>query len=102
MPAQGEVWFAIDGPGPLEIHGQMVDSSKSGFRASHSHPELSAGQKVRFRNSLSEGGAVVMWNRVLANHVETGFLIVGKYVGRTHIPLYHFRVVSQLRHYPFS
>ena len=75
-PAKGMVSFAPDGTSSLEIQGHLVDASKNGFRVSHSHPEISAGQRVRFRHARSQGDAVVMWTRVMASHVETGFLIV--------------------------
>jgi hypothetical protein len=75
-PAKGKVQFGPAGSSSLEIQGHLVDSSKSGFRASHSHPELSAGQRIHFRHSRAEGDAIVMWTRILASHVETGFLIV--------------------------
>ena len=77
-PAEGEVWFVLDRPGGLGFKGRMIDSSKSGFRAAHSHPALSTGQHVRFRHSLGKGRAVVVWTRILAPHVESGFLILDK------------------------
>jgi len=77
-PAQGEIWFVLDGPGALEIRGRLLDSSKSGFRASHSQMTLSAGQRVHFCHSSGQGSAVVIWNRILAWHVETGFFITDK------------------------
>jgi hypothetical protein len=75
-PANGEVWFALEIPDCLEFRGRLIDLSKSGFRASHPHAALSTGQKVRFRHSFGEGCALVMWNRILACHVESGFLIL--------------------------
>jgi hypothetical protein len=74
--ARGDVRFVLDGPGALTFEGSLLDTSKSGFRASHSHAALSTGQRVQFRHSLGAGRAVVMWNRILARHVESGFLIV--------------------------
>ena len=76
--AVGEIWFALQGPGFLDFQGRLVDSSKSGFRAAHQHKSLSTGQQVRFRHSLGEGRALVMWNQILAGHVESGFLILEK------------------------
>ena len=75
-PAAGEVRFVLEAPGSLEFEGRLLDHSKSGFRASHAHAALSTGQRVRFRHSLAEGAAIVMWNRILARHVESGFLIL--------------------------
>lgn len=77
-PAEGRIWFILDGPGSSKIRGRLLDYSKSGFRASHSEMALSAGQRVRFRHAFGQGSALVIWNRVLAEHVETGFFISGK------------------------
>jgi hypothetical protein len=76
-PAEGEVWLAIEASGPV-FRGRLVDSSKSGFRASHSHISLSTGQRVRFRHSLGKGQALVMWNQILGSHIESGFLILDR------------------------
>jgi hypothetical protein len=75
-PANGEVWFVLEGPTSLEFKGRLIDSSTSGFRATHSHAALSSGQPVSFRHSLSSGRALVMWSRILASEVESGFLIL--------------------------
>ncbi len=75
--AKGEVWFTEDA-GSLEFSGRLIDSSNSGFRASHSHKSISTGQQVRFRHALGQGSAVVMWNRILDRHIESGFLILDK------------------------
>jgi hypothetical protein len=77
-PATGEVCFVLDGPGSLEFRGSLIDCSKNGFRAVHSHTGLSTGQQVRFSHSLGQGRVVVVWNRILAPNVESGFLIVKK------------------------
>lgn len=73
---QGDVRFALEDPVALAFEGSLLDTSNSGFRASHSHAALSTGQRVHFRHSLGAGRAVVMWNRILSRHVESGFLIV--------------------------
>ncbi len=75
-PAQGGVWFALDGPDPWQFQGSLVDYSTRGFRAAHPQTSLTAGQRVLFRHSFGEGLAVVMWNRILERHVESGFLIL--------------------------
>jgi hypothetical protein len=72
-PAEGEIWFTLEA---FQFRGRLVDSSKSGFRASHSHTSLSTGQWVRFHHSLGEGHALVMWNQILGRHIESGFLIL--------------------------
>ncbi len=75
-PAQGGVWFSLDGPDPRQFQGSLVDYSRRGFRAAHPQTSLTAGQRVLFRHSFGEGLAVVMWNRILERHVESGFLIL--------------------------
>jgi hypothetical protein len=77
-PASGEIWFVLEGPVSLEFKGRLIDSSASGFRATHSHATLSSGQPVSFRHSLGSGRALVMWSRILAPDVESGFLILDK------------------------
>jgi hypothetical protein len=77
-PASGEILLVLEGPGSLEFKGRLIDSSTSGFRATHSHAALSSGQSVSFRHSLGSGRALVMWSRILAPNVESGFLILDK------------------------
>ncbi len=72
-PAHGDIWFALE----LDYFlGSLVDYSRRGFRAVHPQTSLSAGQSVRFLHSFGEGRALVMWNRILERHVESGFLIL--------------------------
>ncbi len=66
----------FDDPWPLELAGWLLDYSWSGFRAAHNAVALETGQEVRFRHDQAEGTARVVWNRVLAGHVESGFLIL--------------------------
>jgi hypothetical protein len=77
-PASGEIWFVLEAPGSPEFKGRLVDSSTSGFRATHAHAALTSGQPVSFRHSLGTGRALVMWTRILAPDVESGFLILDK------------------------
>jgi hypothetical protein len=66
----------LEGAEPVEFQGRLVDSSQSGFRSSHTHASLATGQRVRFASRLGVGRALVMWNRILEQHVESGFLIL--------------------------
>jgi hypothetical protein len=75
-PAHGDIWFAPDAPHSRQFRGSLVDCSRRGFRAAHPQTSLSAGQSVRFLHSFGEGRALVMWNRILERHVESGFLIL--------------------------
>ena len=53
-----------------------MDVSASGFRMTHANQALQSGQIVEFSHSLAVGAARVMWNRIMDQRVETGFLIV--------------------------
>jgi hypothetical protein len=74
--AHGEVLFVLEAPESRQFRGSLIDYSRSGFRAAHPHTSLSSGQQIHFRHAFGEGRAVVMWNRILERHVESGFLIV--------------------------
>ncbi len=75
-PAEGPVRVRFADPQPAEIEGQLMDVSPSGFRMSHGNQSLQAGQMVEFAHPHAMGEARVMWNRILDQRVETGFLIV--------------------------
>jgi hypothetical protein len=76
QPAEGPVLVRFADPQPLEVLGQLMDVSPSGFRMSHANQALHSGQMVEFSHSLAVGAARVMWNRIVDQRVETGFLIV--------------------------
>ena len=63
-------------PNLVEIRGRVVDISPSGFRAEHKYSALSAGQKVEYELEGNEGSALVVWNRIFEEHVETGFFLL--------------------------
>jgi len=52
-----------------------MDVSTSGFRMAHDFQSLRSGQVVEFAHVEASGRARVMWNRILAGGVETGFLV---------------------------
>ena len=54
----------------------MLDYSNNGFRALHAYAALHAGQVVDFQHSVAGGRARVMWNRIMDDRVETGFLVL--------------------------
>lgn len=74
--ADGEVRLALDEPVVCEITGRLVDYSRSGFRAVHHCSDLHTGQLVEFRHTVARGTARVIWNRILPERVESGFLVV--------------------------
>jgi hypothetical protein len=52
-----------------------MDVSISGFRMAHDFASLHSGQVVEFAHLEATGRAKVMWNRIMAGGVETGFLV---------------------------
>jgi hypothetical protein len=71
----GTVRVTFTDPEPLEIDGRLMDVSISGFRMSHDCTSLHSGQVVEFAHIEASGRARVMWNRILAGGVESGFLV---------------------------
>jgi hypothetical protein len=73
--ASGTVRVKFTNPEPLEIDGKLMDVSISGFRMAHDFVSLHSGQVVEFAHLEATGRAKVMWNRIMAGGVETGFLV---------------------------
>lgn len=73
--ATGSVRVKFTDPEPLEFDGELIDISTSGFRVTHACTSLQSGQVVEFAHLEASGRARVMWNRILAGGVETGFLV---------------------------
>ena len=73
--ASGTVRVKFTNPEPLEIDGKLMDVSVSGFRMAHDFVSLHSGQVVEFAHLEATGRAKVMWNRIMAGGVETGFLV---------------------------
>jgi hypothetical protein len=76
QPAEGPVLVSFSDPQRMEILGDLMDLSPSGFRMAHANQSLQSGQLVEFSHSLAVGVARVMWNRIMDHRVETGFRIV--------------------------
>ena len=73
---EGEVQFSFEDPVRRRITAQMLDYSKSGFRAIHNYPALESGQLVSFQHVLAAGEARVVWNRIAEGRTETGFVVL--------------------------
>ena len=75
-PGQGAVKVRFADPNPHEFEGRLVDVSNGGFRMAHGCIELAAGQVVEFRHVEARGSARVVWNRILGEVVESGFVVL--------------------------
>jgi|HubBroStandDraft_1064217.scaffolds.fasta_scaffold476994_2 hypothetical protein len=80
--AAGDVTLWLNGS-LLTVSGHLMDLTKSGFRAGHSSPTLRSGHIVEFELAGVSGRARVVWTRVLADQVESGFLILAEGGGVT-------------------
>jgi hypothetical protein len=69
-----DVWF--ENPAPARIEGRLVDLSEGGFRMTHACRSLQAGQLVQFSHFEAAGRARVVWNRIVEQRVETGFVVL--------------------------
>jgi hypothetical protein len=74
--AQGTVMVRLEAPQRFVVHGRLLDVSQHGFRMSHEFRNLQAGQVVDFSHNEAAGRAKVVWNRITATRVETGFLVL--------------------------
>lgn len=74
--ASGMVRIRFSDPQPREIAGRLLDVSENGFRMTHDFRSLPAGQVVEFSHVEARGRARVIWNRIVEQSVETGFLVV--------------------------
>jgi hypothetical protein len=79
--ANGEVTLWLNGSALATVSGHLVDVAKSGFRAQHHSPALRPGHIVEFNLAGVNGRAQVVWTRILAGRVESGFLILGPDAG---------------------
>lgn len=77
-PGKGNVLVRCASPHRLEIEGRLVDISASGFRMVHACPALAAGLYVDFSHVEAKGRARVVWTRILAGSVESGFVVAAE------------------------
>ena len=73
--AVGEVVFHLDSATGRRFRARLLDVSPHGFRAAHAIPTLSVGTELDFEHPGGSGKAVVVWNRIDAAGVETGFFV---------------------------
>ena len=77
-PASGPVLLALQDSAARQLDAELMDVSDSGFRIRHHHGLLPLGALATFRHPESAGQARVVWNWVLPDHVETGFVVTRK------------------------
>lgn len=75
-PAKGSVHLEFQDPIRHELIGDLIDVSEAGFRAAHSCFDLRLGQVVEFESQDRSGHARVIWNRISAARIESGFFVL--------------------------
>jgi hypothetical protein len=75
-PASGKVQLKFESEPHRELDAELMDISRSGFRASHRHGALLLGANMSFRHPEAHGKARVVWNWMHPDHVESGFVII--------------------------
>ena len=73
-PASGRVEIGIEGLAPTVVEAEMIESSATGFRASHDSVALESGADVRYRAASASGRARIMWTHVIQGRRVSGFL----------------------------
>ncbi len=74
----GELEISFDTPVPTTVPALLVETSSTGFRASHDSKALEPGLEVSFKREGVAGQARVIWTHVLQGRRVSGFLIIGK------------------------
>jgi hypothetical protein len=76
--AKGSVTIQSTGLRAINIEGELMDISVSGFRMAHQEHSLEPGQTVEFSHAGTKGTARVVWNRIVEQRVESGFFILAR------------------------
>jgi hypothetical protein len=74
-PGRGNVRVGWKDPLPRQIEGRLMDVSASGFRMAHQCADLMPGAYVHFTHFEAEGRARVVWTRINAGTIESGFVV---------------------------
>ena len=75
-PALGPIKLAFENPAPIAIEAELIETSATGFRASHGSNSLEPGLEVRFDSNQSHGRARVIWTHVIEGRRVSGFIIL--------------------------
>ena len=74
-PGKGNVVVRWSNPRAKQVEGKLMDVSDSGFRMAHGCSALTAGLFVEFSHFEAKGRARVVWSRINAGAVESGFVV---------------------------
>jgi hypothetical protein len=73
--ASGALEISFDTPVPTTVSASLVETSSTGFRASHDSKVLEPGLNVSYKRDGVSGEALVIWTHVLGGRRVSGFLV---------------------------
>jgi hypothetical protein len=73
---RGLVEISFDIPVPMTIQANLIETSATGFRASHDSKAIEPGLAVRYKRVGSSGEARVIWTQLLEGRRVSGFLVL--------------------------
>jgi hypothetical protein len=74
--SSGRVEISFQDPVPATVEGELIEVSKTGFRASHASKGLNPGLEIEYRHDGHSGRARVIWTHVQEGNRVSGFLIL--------------------------
>lgn len=75
-PSSGRVEMTIPDLADDVIGGELIETSRNGFRIAHESNELSPGLEVALRHGATEYRVKVVWTHVLEGRRVSGFLVL--------------------------
>jgi hypothetical protein len=79
----GAIEISFAAPVPITIEAELIETSTTGFRASHDSKALEPGLEVRYQSDRGSGNARVIWTHVLEGRRVSGFLILPAAVAKS-------------------
>src|ERR1700691_128020 len=76
--ACGALEISFDAPVPTTVSASLVETSATGFRASHDSKALEPGLNVSYKGDGVSGQALVIWTHVLGGRRVSGSLVTRK------------------------
>ena len=74
----GRVEISFQDPMPATVEAELIEVSKTGFRAAYASKGLAPGLEVEYRRDGRSGRARVIWTHILEGNRVSGFLILGR------------------------
>jgi|HubBroStandDraft_1064217.scaffolds.fasta_scaffold272055_2 hypothetical protein len=70
--------ISFDTPVPTAISASLIETSSTGFRASHDSKAIEPGLNVSYKRDGVSGQARVIWTHILEGRRVSGFLVTGR------------------------